>query len=339
MISFLAVTSLAAVVGSLLFLIFYATNSILQEYRQDRVPALLYHRFLPKDRVDSGEIADSDPTYVTYDTTLVNQMEYLHREGYTTISLDEFLAYQDGIKPLPPKPIIITCDDGFASNFLYALPVWKKFGMRATIFVTPDKESENFKKYAALDSPLTHEQMRELSGCGISIESHGMTHRYLTELDSEVVKWELEESKRVLEGIVGKPVQFLAVPSGAYNRTVRQLAKEAGYKAVFCMPKGSNNASTDRYALRRVVVGREFTLEDFRRILTPATACQLRFASFLQNLLLKTLGPYGLDALRDFLNRTRLGSLFAPGRLKFFLGGVTLVMCIVTIFAFIAIFH
>jgi hypothetical protein len=166
-----------------------------------------------------------------------------------------------------------------------------------------------------------------------------MTHRYLTEMEPEVVRWELEESKRVLEGIVRKPVRFLAIPSGASNRSVRQLAKEAGYQALFGMLKGSNNARSDRYALRRMVIARDFTLKDFQRILHPAATCYLRLISFLQNLLLNLLGPRRLDALRNCLFRTKLARLLIHGQLRSFRGGSALVMGVTLIIGMTILFH
>jgi peptidoglycan/xylan/chitin deacetylase (PgdA/CDA1 family) len=306
----------AALLSGMAFLIGYAVYTVFQEYRHDRVPALVYHRFLPKEKVDNGEIINHEPTYVSYDTIFAEQMAYLYREGYTTISLNDFVAFQKGKASLPPNPIIVTFDDGFMSVYRYAFPVLKQHRMKATVFVTPDPESGNFKKHAAVDSPLTPEQMREMSDYGIAIESHGMTHRYLTEMPPEIARWELEESKRVLEGIVYKPVQFLAIPSGAYNRTVRWLAKEAGYKAVFGMMKGSNHARSDPYTLRRMVIARDFTLTDFRAVLHPAATCYLRLISFFQNLLLSFLGPRRLDALRNRLFRMKLARLLIHGQLR-----------------------
>jgi len=212
--------------------------------------------------------------------------------------------------------------------------------MKATIFVTPDQESDNFKKYASLDLPLTHQQMREMSDYGISIESHGLTHRYLSEMEPEAIRHELEESKRVLEGILKKPVQFLAIPSGAYNKTVRQLVKEAGYKAAFCMLKGTNNARSGRYTLRRLVIARHFTLEDFKSILTPAIAFQLRITSVLQNFLFNTLlGPARCDALRDSLYRTRLGSFLIREQLRYFAGGLAVIIFVTLMFSIITFLH
>ena len=299
----------------------YAVYSMLVERRQDRVPVLLYHRFISKQNRHRAEAGNIDRSYAIFDTNFAAQMDYLDQSGYSTISLDEFIAYQKDGHPLPPKPIIITFDDGFESNYLHAFPILKKHGMTAIVFATPDRESENFKKYAASDAPLTILQMKEMSENGISIQSHAMTHRYLSELDPEIIRWELAESKRVLEENVGKKVSYLAIPSGAYNRTVKNLAKETGYTAVFCMLKGTNNKHSDRFALRRLVVGQDFSMDDFRRILRPGTASYLRIESFLQNALFVLLGPARLDELRDFLYRSCLGSFLAAGKIKYWLSG------------------
>lgn len=308
----------AALLAPVLALAAYAGYCMAMEYRRDRVPALLYHRLLPKQKVDAGEIVSNERTYVCYDTAFEEQMALLHKEGYETICLDDFLKYRLDHSMMPAKPILITFDDGFESNYRYAFPVLKKYCMKATIFVTPDRESQNFRKNAPLDSPLTRTQIQEMSQHGIAIESHGMTHRYLTELEPEVASWELKESKRTLENLVEKPVRFLAIPSGAYNDTVRRLAKESGYEAVFCMLKGSNHCGSDLFALRRVVIGRDFTLKDFQRAIGPAAAWQLRLTSYFQNLLLNSLGPKRCDALRNWLFQTRLAPVLVLGQLRYF---------------------
>lgn len=310
---------LIIVVGTpILFIAAWAIYAFVLESRKDRVTALLYHHFTSATDTAYQEVSNYLPSYFCDDTAFEEQMNYLAQEGYTTISLDEFVAFQDGKKPLPPKPLILTFDDGFASNYLYAFPILKKYGMKATIFVTLDPDCENFKKYSKVDRPLTHEEIREMSRHGISIESHGMTHRYLSALPPEIIRWELEESKRQLEQILEKPAQYIAIPSGAYSRTVKHLVMESGYKAAFCMLKGTNSQSSDRFALRRLVIGRHFNIDDFSRILQPTGASYLRLTSSLQNALLFTLGPGGLDALRDSLYGLGLGTVLTRGQVKYF---------------------
>jgi hypothetical protein len=188
--------------------------------------------------------------------------------------------------------------------------------MQATIFMTPDRASGNFARYARFDAPLTDAQLIEMSGQGVAIESHGMTHRYLSDLPEQAISWELEEARRTLAATTGRPIRFFAVPSGDYNRTVRRLTIRAGYEAVYCMRHGSNSRASDLYALRRLTVGKGFGIDDFRRLLTPAAACQLRLVNECHNLLRVTLGPRRLDALHDVLNRTGIRTWLRPGRLR-----------------------
>ena len=282
------------------------------EFRKDRVPSLLYHRFSPRKEIAKWEKGDDNAKYVCSSESFFEQMKYLKEEGYTALSLDEFLLIKDGRTALPERPIIITCDDGFESNYRYAFPVWKKFGLKATIFVTPDKGSPNFKKYQASDSPLTDEQIIEMEQNGISMESHGMTHQYLSTMPEDKIKWELTESKRVLEKLLGKQVKFLAIPSGAYNLTVKKWTISAGYEAVFGMGKGSNNQSSDGFNLKRVVVGKDMGISEFRELLDPWTSAKLRFLGLFQELTFKALGPGGIDKLRDWLYRTGAINLIRP---------------------------
>lgn len=316
--------------GGTLGAVGWVIYAMLQEHRKDRVPALLYHHFAPKQRAP-GTQPNYDPVYFCYDTAFDEQMSYLRREGYSTISLDDFVAFQRGAKTLPAKPIILTFDDGFVSNYLYAFPILKKYGMTATIFMTVNRDAENFKKYASIDAPLTDLQLQEMSDYGIAIESHSMTHRYLSELQPEVIRWELAESRKSLAQTLRKAVRFLAIPSGAYSAAVKRLVRETGYEAAFCMLKGSNNRSSDPYALRRFVIARDFTLDDFRRTLQPGTGCYLRLTSSLQNALGIVLGPGGLDALRNLLYRSRLGTSLIRGQLKYVVPGIAAIAVVIFI--------
>jgi peptidoglycan/xylan/chitin deacetylase (PgdA/CDA1 family) len=319
--------------GAALGAVGWTIFSVLQEYRKDRVPALLYHHFAPKDRAFGKNY---DPVYFCYDTAFDEQMNYLRREGYTAISLGDFVAFQKGIKPLPAKPIILTFDDGFVSNYHYAFPILKRYGITATIFMTVNRDAENFKKYASVDVPLTDAQLREMSDYGIAIESHSMTHPYLSELQPDRIRWELAASRKSLEQTLEKPVRFIAIPTGAYSGAVKRLVRETGYEAAFCMMKGTNHRRSDPYALRRLVIGRDFTLEDFSRILQPRTACYLRLTSSIQNGLLRLLGPGRLDALRDLLYRSRLGTSLIRGQLKYVAPGIAVAVVLIAIALIVA---
>jgi peptidoglycan/xylan/chitin deacetylase (PgdA/CDA1 family) len=305
---------LTVIIALLLFSIpVWIAWAMAQEYGPNRVPCLLYHQLRAGHR-PGGAIPD-DPVYVCHADRFAEQMDHLREAGYTTISVDDYMAARREKRPLPLKPVLITFDDGFGSIYELAFPILRRNGQKATIFMTPDRNSHNFKAYADQDRPLKDAELRHLSENGIDIQSHGLSHRFLTELDDAEVHRELRESRDALESVTGKPVRFLAIPGGAYDSRVRRLAREAGYDAVFCMRKGSAGLSTDPFLLPRMVVSRDTTLDDFRRLLTPPAWLQGRIISLAQGSLSRLLGMRRMDALRSWLYASPLAPLLRPRRL------------------------
>lgn len=316
------IPALAVLVLGLLGLVVFVWRCRAEEFRDDRIPALLYHRFVSKEAVESGRVVCTERTYVGFDTDFAAEMQALHDQGYTTLHMGELMEILGGERPRPRRPIVVTFDDGFRSVHEHAFPVLRRLGMKAVFFVTPDPNSENFRKNAPLDAPVTPDEMRSLSAAGVEIQSHAQTHRYLTDLDETEVRWELAESRRVLEEIVGRPVRYLAIPSGAYNRTIRRLARETGYAAVFGMGKGTVHPGSDPFALRRLVVGRGLGASGLARLLRPETAFHLRLSSAVQETILRVAGPRGLDGLRAGLLRLPFGALLLRRPLRLAAAGL-----------------
>jgi len=302
-VKIIAVAAGALIVGVVVQLL----RIVVDEYRRDRIPALLYHRI----RRDSDEHAgrlDKEPVFVVLESDFRRQMEYLKEAGYTTITLDDYYAYRMGEKPLPEKPVLVTFDDGYRSNYEYAYPVLKELGQKATIFVTTDPNSHVFDPYREFDAHLTPEQIKEMSDSGvISIQSHGVTHRPLAELGEQEIEWELRESKRYLEELTGKQVNFLALAGAIYDKRPRRIAKQVGYLGVFTGFKGSMNGRSDMYCLRRLVVERDFTLEDFKRTLTPGYAVRWRIIGWIKSLASLLLGSSRAVRWREKIYASPIG--------------------------------
>ena len=294
----------------LLSAVVFVAHAWYQEHRPDRIPVLLYHRFLSRAAYDRGEITSNERTYVAFDDDFAAEMQFLKDAGYRTIDMDEFADALDGRRPFPKKAIVVTIDDGFRSMYLHAFPVLKQLGMKAVFFVTPDRSSENYTNYAPQDIPATDEELREMSVAGIDIESHGMTHRYLTDLDDQTVRWELEEARRVLTERFGRPVRYLAIPTGAYDRRIRSITAGSGYRVVFASRKGTNHPGVDRFQMRRLVVGRGFGAAGLEHLLRPSTAFQLRLASAAQNVVQSVISARGLDRLRLVILALPFGPAF-----------------------------
>ena len=175
------------------------------------------------------------------------QMAFLKDNGYHTITPHEmYMAFTDGA-PLPSNPVLITFDDGYADNYTYAYPILKKYGMKAAIFVIT----------SLMGKPgyLTWGQAAEMEAGGlVSIESHTVNHGSLTELTDEQVRYELTEAKHDIEQRLGKEVEFLAYPTGAYNLHIASLVQEAGYKGAFTVRYGNMDRSGNFYAIERVPI-------------------------------------------------------------------------------------
>ena len=186
------------------------------------------------------------------------QILHLKNNNYHSISPDELYDYLAFQKPLPYRPVLITFDDGYEDNYLAAYPILKKHGFRATIFVIPSLMGK--KNY------LTWQQAREMSKNGISIQSHTVSHKPLSDLSREEAEKELAESRRIIQENVGQPVSYIAYPEGSYNRLIEQLAEKAGYKAGFSIRYGSVDRTSDRLALERIPIFRtDRTFRDFLR--------------------------------------------------------------------------
>ena len=174
-------------------------------------------------------------------------MAYLKENGYTTIAPGELYDSLANGTELPEKPVLITFDDGYEDNYQNAYPILKKYGFKATIFVITgflDKQ----KNY------LTWQQAQEMEQDGISIESHTVNHKSMTELTDDQLRDELVNSKKEIEKRLDKKVDFVAYPTGTYNLHIANLVKEAGYKAAFTIKYGNVDKASNVYALERVPV-------------------------------------------------------------------------------------
>ena len=185
------------------------------------------------------------------------QMAYLKDNGYVTITPEELYEGLEGSITLPERPVLITFDDGYVDNYNNALPILKKYGMRATIFIVPAFTGNNANY-------LNWDQLKEMERNGITIQSHTLNHRALEELPDDEIRAELLNSKIMLEKNLGHPIDFLAYPTGTYNLHIAGIAKDVGYKASFTIKYGNVDKGSNIYALERVPIFQtESTMKNF----------------------------------------------------------------------------
>ncbi len=201
-----------------------------------------YHRLVDKVRYPGTEITPAD---------FEAQMKQLKDAGITVISLQDLLAWKRGEKNIPPRCAVITFDDGWKSQYDVGWPILKKYGYPLTLFIyTEGVRGGSLGGGEA----ITWEQLADMRDNGVDIQAHTATHQDLREghnimliasggkrtktklAGPEYEQWvqnEVVGSKQLLEQRLGIKVNCFAVPFGNYNEHVKELARNAGYEAMF----------------------------------------------------------------------------------------------------------
>ncbi len=170
-------------------------------------------------------------------------LKYFQDNGYRVVLARELINYFDEGKPLPAKAVAITFDDGRYGQYEFAFSLLKKYGMRATFFITTE--------WIGKKDFMTWAEIKEMSDAGMEIGSHGFNHANLTALSDDDLMKQLVESKSILEEKTGRTVDLLAYPGGNYNERVIEMAKATSYGAAFGVYKIINQMPKYRYQIRR----------------------------------------------------------------------------------------
>lgn len=187
-------------------------------------------------------------------------MYYLKRSGYTTLSLDEFYACLKGQMVSPEKPVVVTFDDGYADNYIYAFPVLKELNLKATIFMITDYIDTN-------PAFLNRSQIKEMDLNGVAVESHTPYHDDLSVLSYASQYKILKASKEKLQQIVNRPILYLSYPVGKYNAYTEKAARDAGFLMAFTTRPGFARLENGIYFLHRIRINSDITLEGFKGLL------------------------------------------------------------------------
>jgi len=186
------------------------------------------------------------------------QMELLKTRGYSVISFDRFMEARNGNRPLPPKPLIITFDDGYADNYNYAFPILKKYRYPATVFLVYNQIGGTNLWDRALNFPtnklLNWDQIKEMARNDITFGSHTLNHPHLPELTTAEITKEITDSKILLEKNLKQPVDYFCYPYGDFNKDITQAVEAAGYKAAVTVRPGDNDEKTNPFTLKRIRV-------------------------------------------------------------------------------------
>lgn len=215
------------------------------------VPALLYHEIVTDGRPPGETVMHLDLFH--------QQMAWLKSHGYRTLTLSELAGILAGTHPMPEHAVVLTFDDGWKS-VLQALPILKAYGFAASFWIIAGERGIGglYLEWSDIIQLDRHPLFE--------VASHTVSHPWnqenlVTWVEGRTpgksiadARWELVESRRILEQRLGHPVTSLAWPGGWYNDTLITLAKEAGYTMLMTVDDGLNTPGTDLWHVHRTVV-------------------------------------------------------------------------------------
>jgi peptidoglycan/xylan/chitin deacetylase (PgdA/CDA1 family) len=209
------------------------------------VPILMYHVIAPP---PAG--APFPGLYVDPEE-FAAQMKALKRAGWTAVTLDELAAYwHSGISLPHGKPIVVSFDNGYQSQYTRALPVLRRLGWVGD-------ENIQLTGLPPSQGGLGDDEIRGLVAAGWELDTQGISHADLIALDSQQLHEQVASSRATIQRRFHVPVNWFCYPSGHYDATVIAAVKAAGYKGSTTVVPGWAAPSEDPYRLHRLrVLGR-----------------------------------------------------------------------------------
>jgi peptidoglycan/xylan/chitin deacetylase (PgdA/CDA1 family) len=204
------------------------------------VPILMYHyvRVNPVRHDRLGESLSVTPR------DFAAQMALLHHAGVITVTLDDVVTALGGGRPLPPRAVVLTFDDGYRDFSTAALPVLRTHGFRATVFVVSG--------FLGRAGYMTAGDVVAAAGAGMTIGAHTVHHVQLAHIPAGLARVEIEVSRRQLEQLSGQPVNDFAYPYGDTSGAVQAMVASAGFHDAVTTVFGASQEPRQQLTLSRV---------------------------------------------------------------------------------------
>jgi peptidoglycan/xylan/chitin deacetylase (PgdA/CDA1 family) len=229
-----------------------------------RIVVLMYHGL----HADERELADIDPADRPYAVSLAEFRRQL--DALAAANLPLLDPHQLTRRVPEGGGVVLTFDDGHGSNHRHALPELQSRQARAVFFATTDfiERRRGFCTWA---------QLREMADAGMTIGSHGRTHRFFDDMDDAQARAEFVDSKRAIEQHVGHAVDQISFPGGRHTRAQLQMGRDAGYRLLHTSTVGSHRArpAEPGAALARVAIKGGMPLQRFMDLAAARPAVML----------------------------------------------------------------
>ena len=229
------------------------------------VPIIMYHNILKSNARSSK--------FIVTENQFEEDLKYLKEKGYNTVVMEDLVAYVYDNKPLPEKPIVLTFDDGYYNNYVYAYPLLKEYGYRGVLSVIgyyTDLYTENGEKNENY-SHVTWDDIKEMSSSGvIELQNHSYnlhstdkgrngSKKKKGESTAEYKKVLTEDLKKLqtnFEEKMNQTPSTYTYPFGSVSEASYDIIKEMGFKCSLSCESGINNVSKDEnclYMMKRCI--------------------------------------------------------------------------------------
>jgi peptidoglycan/xylan/chitin deacetylase (PgdA/CDA1 family) len=205
----------------------------------------MYHRTIDP----SVRTPPADPGMFVTGRSFERHLELLVQH-YTLVTMDQFGNWLAGCVQFDRPPCALTFDDGWLDNYEVAFPLLTRFNVPATIFLIT----------GAIGQPgmLAWEQIEEMESTGVTFGSHTVTHALLGQCHRDQVRFELAESKNVLDGRLRRPSSWFCFPKGSHSDEACDLVRHYYSGAVTTVP-GWVSMGDDPTRLRRIGIHEDMT--------------------------------------------------------------------------------
>ena len=272
-----------------ILLLFTATGIPVNTLAQNSLTVLSYHDVVSDKTHGTGVMAISV-------AELTAQFAWMKEHGYQPVSIDDLLAAQQGKRPLPEKPVVLTFDDGYRSVYTHVYPLLRLYNYPAVIALVGkwmDTGAGGVVRYDNEELPrerfLTWKQVREMTASGlveVASHSYDLHHGVIANpqgneepaattrlYDANSGKYEFDKSwrQRIQEDLAhniqlinkhtGKKPRVMVWPYGSYNQPLIAIARDLGMTITMNLDDGRND-SDDLSALRRVLIPDNGTLSN-----------------------------------------------------------------------------
>ncbi|MDD5750405.1 MAG: polysaccharide deacetylase family protein [Candidatus Pacebacteria bacterium] len=223
---------------------------------KNRVAVLMYH--------STGR--NNAPSTVSPEN-FAKQMAFLEKNRYGVVSLASLVDILEKEEPIPAKTIVLTFDDGYLDNFVFAWPVLKQHGFPATVFLTTGTVGgEKIKKDGQRLKMLGWPEAGKMQKSGlVDFQPHTMSHPRLAQIAKEEAQKEIAGSLVAIEEKLGnRKERFFAYPYGDYNQDIVDILKANGFRAALTVKRGLVKKDSLLFELARIDLYNNTSLIEFR---------------------------------------------------------------------------